>query len=297
MPITYSGRGASYSISISAGAIIGHPASRERRQVLCRRAIPCGAASRRRRFGRHVAHELHDVGIRRSLGKSALYAVDHRSSPRSAPAIAALVVQLARRGADLLVGVGPMSSIRKSISRESRCKMPRNSSAPSSVRTAGATGARRWSGRGGRAAPAQVPSAAGSAPRNRMPKKLRNARTIRFNTIAPRFRIRIQVGAGNPPADACRGQPPGRSASGHKLTASAPAWPAAGDPAGGGRCRPTGRRDPASNSSSSDETAFRLSPRRSHNSARLKWASAYWDSGRAPVGSAHCASSIRPCSS
>src|SRR5664280_2525535 len=76
--------------------------------------------------------------------------------------------------------------------RESRCKMPRICSAPSEARAAGAAGM------GAAAFAGTVPErrerlreiriSAESSPENKRLKKARNANTIRFNSMAPRFK-------------------------------------------------------------------------------------------------------------
>src|ERR1039457_3037619 len=68
--------------------------------------VPEGSAGRR--FGRNVAHEFHQVRVLPGrLGVRALHAVDDRGQRDVAgDGIAALIVKLAHRGADLVVGVG-----------------------------------------------------------------------------------------------------------------------------------------------------------------------------------------------
>ncbi len=81
---------------------------RERRQIDFGRApafVPQRAAGGR--LGRHVADELHHVGIVRGrLGEGAFHAIDHRlQGDVAGDGIAALVVQFAHGRADLVVGV------------------------------------------------------------------------------------------------------------------------------------------------------------------------------------------------
>jgi len=94
-----------------------------------------------------------------------------------------------------------MSSIRKSIRRPSRCKIPRSCRAPSEVRATGggvaaadglaaAAGFDGVSRRGKRRA---VSALGDNSPRNKMLKKQRNARTIRFKLQAPSFQDTLKT--------------------------------------------------------------------------------------------------------
>src|SRR6266571_1189816 len=78
-----------------------------------------------------------------------------------------------------------MSSIRKSMSRESRCRIDRTCSAPSDVLATGADGAGALVSRLARLSSAST--SGDSDPPNKRLKKQRKARTMRFNGMAPIF--------------------------------------------------------------------------------------------------------------